>query len=332
MKLKEIAKEIDVSISTISRVLNNKPGVKIEIRNRVLEYIKRNVDNKKILNQIKNSYHLKNILLLMPRIKNCNYFYNLTDAIIKVGAQKNMNVFLKYSSPMQKKEYEILEEVNNDDFFEGIIFLNSTHYDEYLNLKNTLNNLKKPFALLHNYIIGTTTSGVFIDNINLSYKVTNYFLDQNLKNIYLIIGEKESEASQKRLEGFSLAFKERKLSFLEEQIIYTDWNDDSIIFNKILRFIESSPKIDAIICGDENIAFELVCVLNKFKNLKIDDNKIFSWHINEQLLRLGYKFLYFEDDLDTLANYVLELLLEQSENKTTTIKKISLSTNIIIPK
>lgn len=329
MKLKDIAKEINVSVSTISRVLNNKPGVNPEIRKKVIEFTKQYSNNKKFLKQIKNSYHLKNILLLMPRVKNCNYFYDLTESIIKVGAKKNMNIFIKYSSPTQKKEYEILEEIDCDNFFEGIIFLNSTHYTEYLELKNTLNNLKKPIVLLHNYITGTTTSGVFVDNINLSYKITNYYLNQNLKNIYIIIGEEESESSQKRVEGFLLAFKEQQIEVTKEQIIYTDWNDNNIIFNKIYNFVKSTKNIDAIICGDENIAFELVTVFNKLNIKDIENNRIFSWHMNEQVIKLGYNFLYFKDDLTTLSNYALELLLEQSENKTSTVKKISLSTDTI---
>ena len=42
MNIKDIAKIANVSISTVSRVINDKPGVKSEIRERVKKVIKEN--------------------------------------------------------------------------------------------------------------------------------------------------------------------------------------------------------------------------------------------------------------------------------------------------
>lgn len=330
MDAKEIALKCNVSLSTVSRVLNNKPGVNSKVRKQIIELIKaeNKSENFKFLKKIKNSYHIKNILLLIPRVNNSNYFNTLTEKILTLGAKRNMNIYVKYSNSSEKKEYEILDEMAGTDFYEGVIFLNSTHFDEYVPLKKSLNSLKKPLVLLHNYIVGTNVSGVFIDNINLCYKITNYFLDLNKINIALIVGEKESEASQKRVEGFKVAFKEHNIPLENSKIIYTDWSDSNIANDKILEFLSSNPKVDAFICGDENIAFELIACYKKLNLKPLDDNFIFSWHKNDFLIKLGHNFLHFKDDLETLANYSLDLLLEQSENKTFVPKKISLSSDI----
>ena len=62
MNLKEISDKLNVSMSTISRVINNKPGVNEKTRNTIREYLEEN-------GIIKNNEN-NNIVIIIPDFEN----------------------------------------------------------------------------------------------------------------------------------------------------------------------------------------------------------------------------------------------------------------------
>ena len=250
--IEDIAKECEVSASTVSRVLNNEPGISAETRQKVLKV----VENHKFSLQ-KRKRPLKrsqlNLVIVVPEEEelSVNPFFNISELL---GA-------INEAFQEEKKRVEVVSIVD----FEGYIDEERPAIDGILlvyrsiseKVRNRMKDLNIPYIFL---------SRVFHDD---NYVSCNYYkgtldlatlLIENGHKRIGYLGNYSNPNNIDRYRGYKTALNEASLSHNEDFIYKADSlfsvNDEAAIF-----FI--NQKCDAVICFNDYMAINLINELQK---------------------------------------------------------------------
>ena len=105
MKIQDIARLANVSVATVSRVINNNDNVKEETRNRINRIIKENNYYPNLIARNLSKNENNTIGVIIPDIKNL-YFASIMDGIVNEANKKELNIILgctNESFRLQKK-------------------------------------------------------------------------------------------------------------------------------------------------------------------------------------------------------------------------------------
>ncbi|MFI3173535.1 MAG: LacI family DNA-binding transcriptional regulator, partial [Eubacteriales bacterium] len=116
----DVAKEAGVSISTVSRVINNTKVVSPELRQKVFDVIEKNNFIPNALAQGLVTNRTKVIGVVVPDISN-SVFGELTKGINEVCSQKGYTIMVCESGGKEEKELQLLK-VLEDRKIDGILF------------------------------------------------------------------------------------------------------------------------------------------------------------------------------------------------------------------
>lgn len=214
--IKDIAKLANVSITTVSRVINEKSeGIGEATRQRVLDIIKELDYRPNSIARSMVTKKTKTIGLIIPDIRN-PFFPELVRGVEDLASQSEYSIFLCNTDGDITRETEyirLMKEKNVD----GIIYACtygtlSKPFAEIIQMNTT------PVVLIDRGLGDKKFSGVFIDNENAGYIATKHLLELSHSNIGCITGPSHIQNSQDRLRGYLKALTEAELP-IDEQVI-----------------------------------------------------------------------------------------------------------------
>lgn len=213
--IKDIANLANVSIATVSRVLNNKAdGISEETKNRIFKIAK---DLNYRPNAIARGLVLKKtntIGLVLPDISN-PFFPEIARGVEDTAKYQGYNVFLCNTDEDIYKEAGYIKALK-DRQVDGIIFAASAIKNNEIITKHVG---RIPFILIDRrpdeFI---DAPGVFLDNFVGGYLGAKHLIEKGHKNIIFISGPLQSHNAKQRLNGFSQAFSEVGLTVKEDFI------------------------------------------------------------------------------------------------------------------
>lgn len=199
--IKKIAEIAGVSVSTVSRVLNNHPYVNEEKRKEILAIIEE-------LNytQNVNAIHLvrgkTNVIgVLLPHVNN-QYYSAIIEGISKETAKKNYNMMLCQTNYSVERELEILHMLKMKKL-DGLIICSRVNNQEKIEEYTKFG----PIVTCEE-IESKLISSVHIDHYKVFSQGMKYVLDNGHTRIGYCIGRNNSINSQKRKQAFEDALQE----------------------------------------------------------------------------------------------------------------------------
>lgn len=216
--IKDIAKKANVSIATVSRVMNKKhEGIRPDTRERILKIIEETNYQPNTIAQSMVTNKTSTIGLIIPDIRN-PFFPELVRGVEDYSKKYHYNVFLCNTDGDIQKEKEYLDLLTKKKV-DGIIYANT-----YATLDNEIEKLLSksniPVVLIDRWEEKSSYSGVFVDNENAGYMATNHLLSLSHKKIGCITGPAYIKNSQDRLNGYKKALKEVGIE-VEDKFIQT---------------------------------------------------------------------------------------------------------------
>ena len=202
--IKDVAKLSGVSISTVSRVINDSKPVSPEVRKKVLSVIeetgyKPNDVARSLVTR--RSYLIGVFIIILAQ----SYVADIVRGIEEIGKMYDYDILLcssYFSKDAQKKYLQLLDRKQA----EGIFLVGHSFDDEILDLAKSLN---KPCV----YFTKKTRNDmehICIDNFAASYEATNYLIKQGHKRIATISGPDKSGSGHERLSGYKEALEKYK--------------------------------------------------------------------------------------------------------------------------
>lgn len=247
--IKDVAKKANVSISTVSRVINDSKPVSDDIKMRVVKVIEE-LGYKP--NPVARSLVTKKsrlIGVIIPDISD-PYIAELLNAIEEVAKTYDYDIILCNSYGSLESEEHYLRLLRTKQV-EGMIFLTykiRTAHKEFFEAS------KMPVVMVNRDASKLKLSSVSVNHFDALYEVATKLFDTGHKKLVLIRNGKESDVfGPDHLEGFKKAHEEKNISFVADQVFEGAFKMDTA-YEITQKLIENKNVPDAIIATTDSMA------------------------------------------------------------------------------
>lgn len=202
--IKDVAKLAGVSISTVSRVMNDSKPVSPEARRKVLDAINK-LDFKP--NQLARSLVMRksNMIGVIVEDIGIEYMAQLIRGVEEIGHLYKYDIILSSTYHDQKALENSIRFLSTKQV-EGIVVISEDISPEVL---VQLKESRIPFVLLDRYYDFKNISTVSLDYTEEEYKLTKFLDELGHKKIAYITREDKNSLSTRKLDGYSKFIKEK---------------------------------------------------------------------------------------------------------------------------
>ncbi|MEH6407208.1 MAG: LacI family DNA-binding transcriptional regulator, partial [Leeuwenhoekiella sp.] len=260
--LKEIAADLDVSISTVSKALKNSKEIGEETRQKVIAYAQaHNYHASNIAISLKEK-KTKNIALIIPEVVN-NFFSKVIRGVEQEANNNGYNVIICLSNESFDKEVINIDTLANSGTVDGFIISLSkeTQLKQDFNHLIEAENQGMPLVMFDRVTDKVLCDKVIIDDSRGAYNAVAYFIEKGRKKIALITTDDYISVGNLRTQGYINALKDFKIENTEGLILRLNEKEDND--KKIASFVKSNA-IDAIFAVNEIFA---VTAMKTLQNL-----------------------------------------------------------------
>lgn len=258
--LKQIAKELDISISTVSKSLRDSHEISEETRQKVQAFAKLyNYKPNNIALSLKNK-KTKTIGIIIPEIVH-HFFATVISGIEQVANEEGYNVIVCLSDESFDKEVlnlEMLASGSTDGFIMSL--------SKETQLKKDFHHIEEaisqgmPVVLFDRVTNDVFCDKVIIDDQLAAYDAVNFFIEKKYKKIALITTVDYVSVGKLRTEGYYKSFKDHQLNVDENLILKIE--DIEHCQDPIQDLIENN-EIDAIFAVNELFAVTAIKIALK---------------------------------------------------------------------
>ncbi len=324
--IKDIARELNISYSSVSRALNNKPGVSQKTRKKVLDAAKKmgyqpNDLARGLVNRVSNT-----IGVIIPDIVN-PFFAEIIKGIMETSNIMGYDVFLCVSGWDADKEAEYIKTLQ-EKRVDGIILKPSKDKKNF-----TFSNVKTPFILLESWPTNGKYSFIEVDNVKGGYIGTKHLIECGYKNIAFLGGREDSYSNMQRLTGFRKAIDELGESVETTYHMFGNFGLTSG-YELAWELFHSNKKVDAVFAGNDVIALGVMQCAEELGK-KIPEELGLIGFDNIAYARLPQiQLTTVHQPKYALGKIALETLIEEIKGKKEEriIKKITLEPELIVRK
>lgn len=256
--IKDIARELNISASTVSRALKDHPDISKKTIDAVHELANRyNYTPNTLAINLKHS-RSNNIGVSIPKISHL-YFASVIEGIEEYAEQKGYNIFV-----MQADENMEKEKKNIDVFIKGQVagvlcsFSKTTQdFDHFQNLKE--NNI--PLVFFDRVCHDIESSSVTSDDLKGAFSAVSHMIKTGCKNIAILHSPVHLNITENRINGYTLAYKQAGMEVDERLIILCDTRGKAL---KIVpKLLKKFPDIDGIFAVNDMIASGALTAVKK---------------------------------------------------------------------
>ncbi|WP_277586320.1 LacI family DNA-binding transcriptional regulator [Psychrobacillus antarcticus] len=310
LTIKDIAREAGVSITTVSRVLNNKEeGMSQKTREKVLRVMEEvNFQPNKLARGLVTKR--SNMLgLIVPNISN-PFFPELCRGAEDEANKRNYSLIICNSDDQSQKEENYLRLLQEQQV-DGILLSSKNRLSK--TSKNQLQSGKIPYVLFDRGEEASNQSGVFLDNERGGYLAGKHLTDLNHTQIACMTGPTEIQNSQQRLLGFRRSLKEASVQLPQSFVLIGDFQMESA-YRLAKEFLQNNTVTaifasnDLMACGIYQAAHELgIQIPDQLSIIGFDDIPLVT--------ALIPKLTTIRQATYEMGRKAIELLINEIENK-----------------
>lgn len=269
--IKDVAREANVSPSTVSKVMNHSPSIPEVTVKHVEEVMERlhYYPNMQARNFVKKTtMNIAFITMLEPYIAFTNpHMFDIMCGVQEVLAQKSYNLsIIGIHDP--KEAIETVERIIVQKTADGIVIHGSATTKD---LTVLLAKSKFPHIIIGKPNFESPVCWVDTNHFLSGQIAAEHLCDCGFKKIAFIGGSKDDKMFMQRLNGFLSVMEERNLEVPDKFIKYGDFSSKNSGFELTNELLDCKSRPDAIICEDNTVAFSTVKSIHQH-NLKIPND------------------------------------------------------------
>lgn len=247
--IKNIASELNLSASTVSRALNDHPDIHIKTKKLVKKAAVELGYNPNIIARSLKSSRSNQIGIIVPEIRH-DFFANAISGIEEVAYQKGYTIVIAQSNEQQEREI-----INLNSMYlhrvAGIIVSISQTTTSSLHFKRLLDRGVK-MVFFDRVCDDLNTPRVRIDDMESSYKVVEYLIRNGYKKVVHFAGPQTLEICRNRKRGYKEALKNLNVGY--EPLIFEGGMHESDGYNLANELLKKGIDSCAIFAVNDPVA------------------------------------------------------------------------------
>ncbi|MFL9481424.1 LacI family DNA-binding transcriptional regulator [Chitinophagaceae bacterium LWZ2-11] len=271
VNLKTIAKELGLSISTVSKALKDSYEISEQTKAKVLALVKK-------LNYEPNPYasslrkqKSKTIAVVIPEIAN-NFFALAINGIESVAQEKGYHVLIYLTHEDYQKEVSIMGHLQSGRV-DGVLMSVSSNVESSPDHIMALKQRDIPVVFFDRIYNRLGTTKITTDDYDSGYKATEHLIEKGCKRIAFFAFKNYLSINNKRMQGYLDALQHYKIKHTPS-LILQGGNDVKENYQLIKRLLNSKNPPDGIFAAVEKLALATYQVCNELginipKQLKV---------------------------------------------------------------
>ncbi len=256
----DVARLAEVSIKTVSNVLNDYPHIRPATRQRVLDAIAALDYTPNLTARGLRSGRTGLINLIIPDLRNA-YFAELADMVVRAADAQGLSVVIAQSRAERKRELDLLRGPRAQ-MVDGILFSMQALGERDNEL---LSQVRTPMVLLGERILQGPKDHVTMHNTAGAKAATRHLLDQGRRRV-LALGAEPGEgvsSAALRLEGYRQGLDEVGVPFDPALVVELSGWYRSTGAAAMRDFLEQRVPFDAVVAFNDVIALGAMRVLQE---------------------------------------------------------------------
>ncbi len=270
--LKDIAKALNLSTSTVSRALRDSYQINKKTKNIVIEYAKK-------VNYIPNPIALslkgntsKAIGVIVPEIAN-HFFSQAINGIEDEAYRRGYHVVIFQSHESLEREVDIIKHLY-DRRVDGVLISLSASTKNIDHIKNYSEN-NFPVVYFDRVPKDENVNKVVVDNFKGAYDATDFLISKGKKRIAHLTSPPELSITVERLSGYKKALADNKIQEDFNLIKFCDFKSKN--HNKAINELFENSNPDAFFISSDRIALSFYEEFQKRKLHKKDKYMFFGF-------------------------------------------------------
>ena len=308
--IKDIARELNMHHSTVSRALRDDLSVKQETRDKVAEYAKLhgyqiNMSALQLRGSVRNM-----IAVLVPNIHH-SFFSNIVSIIANLAYEKGYVVSIFQSNESYEQEKEIIKTLirNNVAGVIASVSMETVDSEHFRKLKN----YHIPLVLFDRVCFDVNVPKVTVNNFEVVAEVVEVLLRKGYRRIAHLSGTNRINVFRERQSGYLSAVKRNKLDY--STIVEID-SDFTIEEGKKAteKLFQEREKPDALICDSHFLTLGAMLKLKEL-NLNVSEEVgLAGFGDNPYVDVISPTVISILQPEDAIANGAFGLIMKKIEN------------------
>ncbi len=316
----DIAKKLNTTSATVSRALNDHPGISTKTKKRVLQAAEKLHYRRNTVASALRKGQTGIIGVIIPSAE-INFFGSVVHGIENMANQNGYNVLIYQSNESWEHEQKGIETFLNARV-DGIIVSMAKEKNDHTHFVNA-RQTKMPIVFFDRTNDELEADSVSIDDHKGGYMATAHLIEQDYKRIAHISGPQHLKIFKARLEGYKAALKKNGIPF-DPRLVYTGDVSIEAGRNAVQYFLELPDPPDAVFAVEDFTALGAIKEL-KHNNISIPKdfgiigfaNESFGEHISPSLSTIDQQTVTMGKE----AFLLMLKLIEEKSNKRGPVQK-----------
>jgi len=288
IKVKDLANMLNLSSSTVSLVLNNRPGISEVTRNRVRQAVKDLGYEELLINDI---VEKKTILFIVYRKHgiapaSTPYFSQLFSEIIE-GVESQMkargyNLMISYIDEKSIREEAVKIRKEN---VEGVLVLATEMEEEQI---KPFEDIKIPLVIVDNYMEHKEYNCITINNEKGVYEAVKYFTDMGHRTIGYLHVRNSTKNFSERYFGYLGAMEKCGIEINRDNIFEIGADGGEVVYQELKHKLKKRENLPTAFFADNDIV--AMCVMRVLREL--------GYKIPEDISIIGFDNMTLSEMLD----------------------------------
>jgi len=313
VSIKDIAKELELSITTVSFVINGKSeemGISETTSSKVMELIKKRDYSPNNAARLLRTGKSNTIGLIVEDLANF-FFGNIAKVIDLEASKRGFNVFLSSTDNNPKTARELIRKMRNSSVDGMIITPTKDIHEELEKLKLD----KIPFVLLDRIVPGVSANSVVLDNYKGAFDLTSHLINNGYKTICFVTIHSDMSQMTERERGYFSAIASASSNRINGQVLKVKFDDTpETIISSVVKYLNEHPNVDALFFSTNYLGVRGIEALKQLGKSIPDDLAVVSFDDNDLFRLFTPSITVASQPITKIAVEAIDLLLNLIKN------------------
>ena len=262
--IKDIARELHFSVSTVSRARQNHPDISEETKKIIINYAREHHYRPNQMASSLRTQKVTTIGLILPELT--SYFFStILEGVEKAANVAGYNVLIARTKEDPEHEKQCLQMLDNARVA-GIIACPTKRTFDFRPYENMIQQ-GVPMVVVDRYS-PLNCDQVISDDFGGAFQAVEYLIQTGCKRIVMLTTPFSTAAVLERQRGYKAALEHYNFTYSEQNIHYADTREEAV--REASAFFAQEQRPDAVFCVNDSIADGVIYVA-KMMHISIPD-------------------------------------------------------------